>query len=108
MKKILMGIMALCTLAFTACDSDDDNKSELSNRWSIDEVTQTLYDNDTEGVDVTVRLAMASTKDIVLEPVITYANDAMNKVFETEQFVTIPAGQKSTTFKVCANGLESI
>lgn len=108
MKKILMGIMALCTLAFTACDSDDDNKSELSNRWSIDEVTQTLYDNDTEGVDVTVRLAMASTKDIVLEPVITYGNDAMNKVFETEQFVTIPAGQKSTTFKVCANGLESI
>ena len=108
MKKILMGIMALCTLAFTACDSDDDNKSELSNRWSIDEVTQTLYDNDTEGVDVTGRLAMASTKDIVLEPVITYASSEMNKVFETEQFVTIPAGQKSTTFKVCANGLESI
>ena len=108
MKKILMGIMALCTLAFTACDSDDDNKSELSNRWSIDEVTQTLYDSDTEGVSVTVRLAMTPNKDVVLEPVITYGNDAMNKVFETEQFVTIPAGQKSTTFKVCANGLESI
>lgn len=108
MKKILFALMGLCTLAFTACDSDDDNKSELSNRWSIDEVTQTLYDNDTEGVDVTVRLAMASTKDIVLEPVITYASSEMNKVFETEQFVTIPAGQKSTTFKVCANGLESI
>lgn len=108
MKKILMGIMALCTLAFTACDSNDDSKSELSNRWSIDEVTQTLYDNDTEGVDVTVRLAMASTKDVVLEPVITYGNDAMNKVFETEPTVVIPAGQKSATFKVYANGDESI
>lgn len=108
MKKILFALMGLCTLAFTACDSDDDNKSELSNRWSIDEVTQTLYDSDTEGVSVTVRLAMTPNKDVVLEPVITYGNDAMNKVFETEQFVTIPAGQKSTTFKVCANGLESI
>lgn len=108
MKKILFALMGLCTLAFTACDSDDDNKSELSNRWSIDEVTQTLYDSDTEGVSVTVRLAMTPNKDVVLEPVITYGNDAMNKVFETEQFITIPAGQKSTTFKVCANGLESI
>lgn len=108
MKKILFALMGLCTLAFTACDSDDDSKSELSNRWSIDEVTQTLYDSDTEGVSVTVRLAMTPNKDVVLEPVITYGNDAMNKVFETEQFVTIPAGQKSTTFKVCANGLESI
>lgn len=71
-------------------------------------MTQTLYDSDTEGVSVTVRLAMTPNKDVVLEPVITYGNDAMNKVFETEQFVTIPAGQKSTTFKVCANGLESI
>lgn len=108
MKKILFALMGLCTLAFTACDSDDDNKSELSNRWSIDEVTQTLYDSDTEGVSVTVRLPMTPNKDVVLEPVITYGNDAMNKVFETEQFITIPAGQKSTTFKVCANGLESI
>jgi hypothetical protein len=107
MKKLLFALMGICALAFTACDSEDDN-SNMSNRWSIDEVTQTLYDNDVEGVNVTVRLALTPGKDIALEPVITCSDPELEDVFETDLFVVIPAGQKSVTFKVSANGLDNI
>ena len=108
MKKILFALMGICALAFTACDSEDDSNAELSNRWSIDEVTQTLYDNDVEGVNVTVRLALTPAKDIVLEPVITSTDAAIQDIIDAPATVTIPAGSKSVTFKVSANGLDNI
>lgn len=108
MKKLLFALMGICALALTSCSSDDNNNSEMSNRWSIDEVTQTLYDNDTEGVSVTVRLAQTPKTNIVLEPVLTFSDDELSEVFTTTSFITIPAGTKNMTFKVSANGLNNI
>ena len=109
MKKILLVLVALCSLALGSCSSDsDNNNSEMSNRWNIDEVTQTLYDNDTEGIDVTVRLALTPSEDVILEPVITCSDDEIKEMVDLPLMVVIPAGQKSATFKVSANMLNSI
>ena len=101
MRKIMLTLMGLLALTFMSC-SDDDKNDGIKNYWTISCENKTLYDNDTEGVKLTVTLAYSADKDIVLTPVMEGNDDS---VFEfSSQTVTIKKGEKTAEFALRACG----
>ena len=105
MKKILLALMGIVALTLASCSSDSSNDGGIQNFWTLTKENKTLYDDDTEGVKVTVTLAYTATENITLTPVMSSENETVLDAFEFSQpTITIAKGEKSATFLVRATG----
>jgi hypothetical protein len=99
MKKLIIAIMGVFTLVFTSCSSSDD-EPKMKNATEFVSEGKTLYDNDTEGVALTLNLASAVEDNVTIGLSLT-GDDA--SAFElSPASLTIAKGTKSATFVIKA------
>ncbi len=103
MKKIMLAFIGILSLTFVSCSKDDnEEKSQITNFWTLSKENKTLYDNDTEGVKLTVTLAYTPESDITLTPSMT-GDQACLEAFElSTKSVKIAKGTKTAEFAVRA------
>ena len=86
-----------------ACGSDDnDGGSSIKNFWTLTKESKTLYDNDTEGVQLTVTLAYTAEDDITLVPTLSGDGEYLSAFELSTSTVVIKKGQKTANFSVRA------
>lgn len=103
MKKIMFALMGMVSLMLVACSSDDnDGGSSIKNFWTLTKESKTLYDNDTEGVQLTVTLAFTAENDITLTPTMSGDAEFLSAFELSTSSVVINKGQKTANFFVRA------
>lgn len=109
MKKIMFALMGVMSLMLVACGSDDnDGGSSIKNFWTLTKESKTLYDNDTEGVQLTVTLAYTAEDDITLVPTLSGDGEYLSAFELSTSTVVIKKGQKTANFSVRAKENEVI
>lgn len=103
MKKFMFALMGVMSLMLVACGSDDnDGGSSIKNFWTLTKESKTLYDNDTEGVQLTVTLAYTAEDDITLVPTLSGDGEYLSAFELSTSTVVIKKGQKTANFSVRA------
>lgn len=103
MKKFMFALMGMMSLMLVACGSDDnDGGSSIKNFWTLTKESKTLYDNDTEGVQLTVTLAYTAEDDITLVPTLSGDGEYLSAFELSTSTVVIKKGQKTANFSVRA------
>lgn len=103
MKKIMFALMGVMSLMLVACGSDDnDGGSSIKNFWTLTKESKTLYDNDTEGVQLTVTLAYTAEDDITLVPTLSGDGEYLSAFELSTSTVVVKKGQKTANFSVRA------
>lgn len=103
MKKFMFALMGVMSLMLVACGSDDnDGGSSIKNFWTLTKESRTLYDNDTEGVQLTVTLAYTAEDDITLVPTLSGDGEYLSAFELSTSTVVIKKGQKTANFSVRA------
>lgn len=103
MKKFMFALMGVMSLMLVACGSDDnDGGSSIKNFWTLTKESKTLYDNDTEGVQLTVTLAYTAEEDITLVPTLSGDGEYLSAFELSTSTVVIKKGQKTANFSVRA------
>ncbi|MBR1689003.1 MAG: DUF4929 family protein [Prevotella sp.] len=103
MKKMMMALLGLLSLTFVACGDDETDKTpQIKNYVELSKESKTLYDNDTEGVELTLTLAYAPEQDVTFG--LALDGDAAGAFELSPNTVTIAKGSKTATAKLRATG----
>lgn len=99
MKKLTLAFLGILSLTLVACGDDDNGSSgSIKNFWTLTKENKTLYDNDTEGVKLTVTLAYTAEENITLTPEITADAEYLDAFELSTSAVLIEKGQKTADF----------
>jgi len=107
MKKVMMALLGLMTMTIMSC-GDDSGAPKMSNYWTLSKENKTLYDDDTEGVKVTVTLALTPNNDVTLVPELTGDADLLSAFELSTSAVQIAKGSKTAEFYVRAKSNQLI
>ncbi|MBQ9229849.1 MAG: DUF4929 family protein [Prevotella sp.] len=103
MKKMMFAFIGMMSLMLIACGDDDNGGgSTIKNFWTLTKESKTLYDNDTEGVELTVTLAYTAEESITLVPTVSGDAEYLNAFELSTSAVVIEKGQKTASFRVRA------
>ena len=98
---MMFAFLGMVSLMLAAC-SDNDEEPGIKNFWTLTKESKTLYDNDTEGVELTVTLAYTAEGDITLVPTLSGDVEYLEAFELSTSSVVIAKGQKTASFRVRA------
>nr|MCR5313863.1 DUF4929 family protein [Bacteroidaceae bacterium] len=100
LKTIFMMLLAL--VAFASCSDDDDNSEKMTNYVTLAiNGSNILYEDATEGVDVTVSLAYAVEEESTIT--LSLKGNENGAVKLSSETLTFAKGEKTATVQVLSN-----
>lgn len=103
MKKMMFAFIGMMSLMLIACGDDDNGGgTTIKNFWTLTKENKTLYENDTEGVELTVTLAYTAEESITLVPTMSGDAEYLSTFELSTSAVVIEKGQKTASFRVRA------
>lgn len=107
LKNILPFLMAIVTLAFTACSSDDNGKNENKNYIQLKvDGASSLTEDSKEPIKVNVTIANSIQQDATISFALEGNDGDILRLENTS--VTIKAGEKSATLNVYSNNKSAL
>lgn len=95
----MFAFLGILSLTLVACGDDDNGSgSSIKNFWTLTKESKTLYENDTEGVKLTVTLAYSAEENITLVPELTGDAEYLDAFELSTEAVLIEKGQKTADF----------
>lgn len=98
---MMLACLGMVSLMLAAC-SDNGEERGIKNFWTLTKESKTLYDTDTEGVELTVTLAYTAEGDITLVPTMSGDVEYLEAFELSNSSVVIAKGQKTASFRVRA------